>query len=102
MTWILQWLLVAWSPGLRGVTSYVQAPCLLLICMDLTWIESLRPAVAVARRAPPWHLLRLPAPSWSLHIFPGWYEGSGCGKRDISNDDLIKETLVSFKGMLKN
>lgn len=37
--------------------------CLLLVCMDLTWIESLRSAVAVARRAPPWHLLRLPAPS---------------------------------------
>lgn len=77
-----------WSSGLRGrgVISCVQAPRLLLVYMDLTWIESLRPAGAVARRAPPWHLLRLPVPSWSLHSFPGWYEGSGCGKRDISNE----------------
>lgn len=68
MTGTLQWLLVAWSLGLKESFCVSRLLGLLLVCMVLTWMESLRLAVALSRRAPPWHLLRLPEPSWSLQF----------------------------------
>lgn len=77
---------VGLESGLRRVISCAQAPWPLpgLYGFNLDGVPKL--AVALARKAPPWPLLRVLRPSWTLCSFTVWCKGSGRGKQEISND----------------
>lgn len=78
--------LVGLGSGLRRVISPVQAPWPLPGVHGFNLDEVHKPAVALARRAPPWPLLRVLRLSWTLCSFTVWCKGSGCGNQEISND----------------